>query len=69
MRFSLRRTAAAVIVLPVLLGATACAKSETPAAGTTPTQSASSQAAGDNTAPPFNVKASHVARLKAATKD
>ena len=69
MRFSLRRTAAAVIVLPVLLGATACAKSETPAAGTTPTQSASSQAAGDSSAQPFKDKASLVAGLKAATKD
>lgn len=69
MRLNLRRTAAAAIVLPVVLGAAACGKTETPTAGTTQSQSASSPAATDSSAQPFKDKASLVAALKAATKD
>ena len=33
MKWNIRRTAAAVIVLPAVLGVAACGKSDTPAAG------------------------------------
>jgi hypothetical protein len=68
-RLNLRRTAAASIILPVVLGVAACGKTETPTAGTTQSQGASSPAAGDSSAQPFKDKDSLVAALKAASKD
>ncbi|MGW5239682.1 LppX_LprAFG lipoprotein [Monashia sp. NPDC004114] len=67
MRLNLRRTAAAAIILPVVLGAAACGKTETPSTGTTQSQSASSTATGNSSAQPFKDKDALVAALKAAT--
>ncbi|MGO4598414.1 LppX_LprAFG lipoprotein [Terrabacter sp. 2RAF25] len=72
MKWNIRRTAAAVIVLPVVLGVAACGKSETPAATTGQTASQSSAAATSD-APaagqPYQDKASFVAAMKAAGKN
>jgi hypothetical protein len=68
MRLNLRRSAVALVVLPVVLGATACGKTETPTAGTNQSHGASSATTAASTQP-FKDKASFVAALKAATKD
>ena len=69
MRWNLRRAAAAVIVIPAVLGVAACGKTETPA-GTNQSQGASSttttQAAAGQ---PYKDKAAFIAALKAAAKD
>jgi len=67
MKWNLRRTAAALIVVPAVLGVAACGKTDTPAtsstapasAGTTTTTSAPADAGG-----PYKDKASFIAALK-----
>src|SRR4249919_327314 len=69
MKWNIRRTAAAVIVLPAVLGVAACGKSETPAPAPGQAQtSASSAATTDASAQPYQDKASFVAAMKAAGK-
>jgi hypothetical protein len=72
MKWNIRRTAAAVIVLPAVLGVAACGKSDTPAptTGQTASQSTSTTTADAPAAgQPYNDKASFVAAMKAAGKN
>ncbi|GAB3882285.1 LppX_LprAFG lipoprotein [Terrabacter terrigena] len=72
MKWNIRRTAAAVIVLPVVLGAAACGKTDTPApaTGQTATQSSSAATSDASTSgQPYKDKASFVAAMKAAGKN
>lgn len=72
MKWNIRRTAAAVIVLPAVLGVAACGKSETPAATAGQTASQSSAAATTDapaSGQPYKDKASFVAAMKAAGKN
>ena len=65
MKWNARRVAAALIVVPAVLGVTACGKSEAPAASST--QAASSSASPTPTAGgPYKDKAAFIAALKAA---
>lgn len=68
MRLTLRRSAVALVVLPFVLGAAACGKTDTPTTGATqsPGSSATTTASAGQ---PFKDKASFVAALKAATKN
>ncbi|NUO90784.1 MAG: LppX_LprAFG lipoprotein [Dermatophilaceae bacterium] len=72
MKWNIRRTAAAVIVLPAVLGVAACGKSDTPAPATGQTAGKSSSVATSD-APaagqPYKDKASFVAAMKAAGKN
>jgi hypothetical protein len=72
MKWNIRRTAAAVIVLPAVLGVAACGKSDSPAPATGQTASQSSSAPTSD-APaagqPYKDKASFVAAMKAAGKN
>ena len=68
MRFTLRRTAAALIVLPAVLGVAACGKTETPTTGTTQS-AASSSTTSATTGQVYKDKASFIAALKAGAKD
>jgi hypothetical protein len=69
MKWNIRRTAAAVIILPAVLGVAACGKSESPApvAGQAQT-SAPPAPTTDASAQPYQDKASFVAAMKAAGK-
>jgi hypothetical protein len=72
MKWNIRRTAAAVIVLPAVLGLAACGQSETPAPATGQTASQSSSAATTDAASsgqPYKDKAAFVAAMKAAGKN
>jgi hypothetical protein len=69
MRLNLRRSAAALVVLPVVLGVTACGKTDTPTAGATQSQAASSAPTTAASAQPYKDKAAFVAALKGAAKD
>jgi hypothetical protein len=68
-KWNLRRTAAALVVLPAVLGVAACGKTETPAAGTAQSQGASSAATSSASAQPYKDKAAFVGALKAAAKN
>ncbi len=71
MKWNTRRIAAAVIVLPAVLGVAACGKSESPAPAAGQTQSSSAAATSDAPAAgqPYKDKASFVAAMKAAGKN
>ena len=80
MQWNIRRTAAAFIVLPAVLGVAACGKSETPApaTGQTASQSAGAPATASSSAAttdassagqPYKDKAAFVAAMKAAGKN
>ena len=71
MKWNIRRTAAAVIILPAVLGVAACGKSETPApaAGQTASQSSAATADAPAAGQPYKDKASFVAAMKAAGKN
>lgn len=70
MKWNTRRIAAAVIVLPAVLGVAACGKSESPAPAAGQTQATS---AATSTAPvsgqPYQDKASFISAMKAAGKN
>jgi len=68
MKWNTRRIAAAVIVLPAVLGVAACGKSESPAPVTGQSQASSAAATSDAPAAgqPYKDKASFVAAMKAA---
>ena len=70
MKWNTRRIAAAVIVLPAVLGVAACGKSESPARTTGQSQAGSAAATSNAPAAgqPFKDKASFVAAMKAAGK-
>jgi hypothetical protein len=71
MKWNTRRVAAAVIVLPAVLGVAACGKSESPAPTTGQTQASPAAATSDAQAAgqPYKDKASFVAAMKAAGKN
>jgi hypothetical protein len=71
MKWNTRRIAAAVIVLPAVLGVAACGKAESPAPSAGQTQTSSAAATSDAPAAgqPYKDKASFVAAMKAAGKN
>lgn len=69
MKWNIRRAAAAVIVLPAVLGVAACGKSETPAPSTGQTQSTSAATTDAATGQPYKDKATFVEAMKAAGKN
>jgi hypothetical protein len=71
MKWNTRRIAAAVIVLPAVLGVAACGKGESPAPAAGQTQASSAAATSDVPAAgqPYKDKASFVAAMKAAGKN
>jgi hypothetical protein len=71
MKWNIRRTAAAVIVLPAVLGIAACGKSDTPAPVTGQTQAGGTTTTSEATAAgqPYKDKASFVDAMKAAGKN
>ena len=71
MKWNTRRIAAAVIVLPAVLGVAACGKSESPApaAGQTQASSAAATTQAPVSGQPYKDKASFVAAMKAAGKN
>ncbi len=69
MNWNLRRTAAALILVPAVLGVAACGKTETPAASSTAPASAGTTTSTTTSAPaeaggPYQDKASFIAALK-----
>ena len=69
MKWNIRRTAAAVIVLPAVLGVAACGKTETPAPSTGQTQSSAATSDAPAAGQPYKDKAAFVAAMKAAGKN
>lgn len=78
MKWNIRRTAAAVIVLPAVLGIAACGSNGSPAPagqnqsqtqGQTPAASSSAAPSTDASAQPYQDKAAFVAAMKAAGQD
>jgi hypothetical protein len=68
MKWNIRRTAAAVIVLPAVLGVAACGKSETPAPSTGQSQTTTTTTTAAS-GQPYKDKATFIEAMKAAGKN